>query len=267
MKAVVLGCGPAGLFAAHALVQDGWSVTILSKKRRSEMYGAQYLHMAIPGLAAKEGEVRYILQGGSNSEYRQKVYGNKEGFTVSPQDIPSEPTRVWDIRAAYFDAWSRYQHLIVDRRMVTGMTVSMLFLTDPPDLVVSSIPRFYLCRDFRHKFESQRVWARGDAPERGIFVDQKCPDGYVICNASADTPWYRLSNIFGYKTIEWPRPPKSTSEDGAATVKKPIRHDCDCLDDLGLRLLHVGRYGRWQKGVLSHTAYYDAAGRASEIDP
>jgi hypothetical protein len=262
VKAVVLGCGPAGLFAAHALIQNGWSVTILSKKRRSEMYGAQYLHKAIPGLAAKEGEVRYVLEGGTTEEYKQKVYGAKEVGSVSPEDIDSGPTRVWDIRTTYFDAWDRYHNLIADRRMLTGMDVSLLMLNNAPDLVVNSIPRYFLCRDFRHKFESKRVWARGDAPERGIFVDQKCPDGYVICNADDGVEWYRLSNIFGYKTIEWTKPHRD-----AAMVKKPIEHDCECLDDLGLKLLHVGRYGRWQKGVLSHTAYSDTVGRINAIDP
>jgi len=46
----ILGCGPAGLFAAQAAAEMGCSAVIISKLRRSEMYGAQYLHSEIPGL-------------------------------------------------------------------------------------------------------------------------------------------------------------------------------------------------------------------------
>lgn len=257
MKAVVLGCGPAGLFATHALRLAGWEVQIWSKQRRSEMYGAQYLHQDIPGLRSIKGSVRYILQGGGTLDYRRKVYGDKGealNLTVSPETItPTEDHPAWDIRAAYYDAWQKYWPLIVDKPMVTGMHLAVLMHQEKPDLIVNSIPRYFLCRNPRHQFDYQPIWAVGDAPERGVFVvGPLIPDGYVVCEADPLVDWYRVSNIFGYRTLEWARPP--TKPANASRVKKPISTDCDCFSDIPL--LHVGRYGTWKKGVLSHSAFY-----------
>lgn len=261
-KAVVLGCGPAGLFAAHALQMSGWDIKIWSKKRRSEMYGAQYLHQPIPFLDCGEmGKVRYILQGGGTLDYRRKVYGDKGewlNLTTSPETFdPTKNHPAWDIRSAYYDAWRRYSDLIVHKDLVTGMHLSAIERKEKPDLIVSSIPRFYLCRNPVHVFRYQPVWAMGDAPERGQFVvGPLIPDGDVICDASDDNEWYRVSNVFGYRTIEWAHPPESKF---AAQVKKPILTDCDCNSDINL--LHVGRYGVWRKGVLSHSAFFDTHAR------
>lgn len=259
MKAVVLGCGPAGLFAAHALNLAGWDVIIWSKKRRSEMYGAQYLHQPIPHLVQTEGKVRYVLQGGGTLDYRRKVYGDRGealDLTVSPETIdPTVDHPAWDIRVAYYDAWGLYQNRIVHREMITGMHLGLIMRTEKPDLIVNSIPRYFLCGQPFHKFEYQSVWAVGDAPERGIFVSgPTIPDGYVLCQADPEVAWYRISNIFGYRTIEWAKPPKDSSIN-AARVKKPIQTNCDCNKDLPL--IHVGRYGAWTKGVLSHSAFYE----------
>lgn len=249
-----MGCGPSGLFATHALVQAGWDVKIFSKKRRSEMYGAQYLHEPIPGLKESKAQVRYILQGGTTTEYKQKVYGEDAGdFAVSPELITPDPSDAWDIRAAYYDAWDRYQDLIVHKPMITGSHIQVFSMLEKSDLIVNSIPRFYVCRNPMHRFKSKRVWAVGDAPERGVFVEHKLPDGLVVCNASAGIPWYRASRVFGYSTMEWAKPPAPKYK--AARVQKPISTNCDCMQDLGI--LHVGRYGKWQKGVLSHTAFSD----------
>ena len=45
--------------------------------------------------------------------------------------------------------------------------------------------------------------------------------------------------------------------EGVAAVRKPLTTDCNCHPDW----LHVGRYGRWTKGVLSHDAYFATMAR------
>jgi len=87
-RAAVLGCGPAGIFAAQAFTEAGWRVKLFSKKRRSEMFGAQYLHSPIPGLSDPDAFslVEYVLQG-SADDYRSKVYGPKSRVEVSPSGI------------------------------------------------------------------------------------------------------------------------------------------------------------------------------------
>lgn len=256
MRVAVLGCGPAGLIAAHAANVRGHQVSIISKRRKSEMFGAQYLHQPIPE-ANPVGEplmINYELVGGTAADYRQKVYGHEFAGPVSPEDL-TEPHLAWDIRATYNLLWSWYFSFIEDIEFDRGnLATIMAALFKNYDVVINSMPRPVLClaRDI-HQFPAQKVWAIGDAPERGVFAPTTIPDNTVVCDASRDTGWYRASNIFGYRTVEWStrkKPPVA----GIAEVVKPLATDCTCWPTIR----HVGRYGKWQKGVLSHTAYADA---------
>lgn len=250
-RVAILGCGPAGLFAAHRLHEQGNVVSILSKKRQSHLYGAQYLHRPIPGLGERATEIEYQLQGPA-ADYALKVYGSKVSVSeVSPSSLTGFST-VYDIRLAYQTAWDFYAGLIVDLDITPDQMIGIL---GSFDRVVSSIPAPALCaQPERHNFHAQQIWAIGDAPDR----DQTCPisvtPGTVVCNALHHTGWYRASNIFGYKTAEWPEDRRPPIE-GISKVLKPLRTDCDCWQDRGL--IRVGRYGSWTKGVLSHQAYWD----------
>jgi hypothetical protein len=247
--AAIFGCGPAGLFAAHALAQRKWKVVIFSNKRRSEMFGAQYLHASIPGLVSGVDAmtVHYNLIG-SVEGYREKVYGRRSGISVSPQDL-GESHLAWDIRAAYYKAWDLYHDLILHTPQITsGWTYSV---SRDYDKVISTLPAPTLCVNDDHTFDSQTIWAVGDAPERGIFCPvTEAKPFEVICNGSPDTGWYRNANVFGYRTAEWAMNRKPPIE-GIAQVEKPIATNCDCQP----KIIRLGRYGQWKKGVLSHEAY------------
>lgn len=269
-RAAVLGCGPAGLFAAHALIENGWSVSIFSKRRKSEMFGAQYLHAPIPGLTESRPQtVRYQLAGTPDG-YREKVYG-VNAVTVSVDNL--EPYhQAWDIREAYDNAWQRYFPLITDQQVGHEfLGVSLWGSTPEPsevmldhrsfDAVVNSIPLNTLChqRDV-HQFHQTSIWAYGDAPERGQFASYRPRPFTVECDGTPGRGWYRASNVFGYVSMEWPggkRPPLP----GISQVVKPIFTDCDCYRSrsFGTPFVNVGRYGSWTKGVLSHHAYQVAA--------
>jgi hypothetical protein len=125
--------------------------------------------------------------------------------------------------------------------------------------VVSSIPAKAMCDDrLRHTFNSRQVWAAGDAPERGIMAPISCAPNTVVCSGERDRGWYRISNVFGHTTAEWPidrKPPIDT----VSAVEKPISTTCNCWDFAD----RVGRYGAWRKGYLAHQAYEDAAKLAS----
>jgi hypothetical protein len=266
-KALVLGCGPAGLFATHALVQNGWETTILSNKRKSDLFGCQYLHDAIPGLTdgiAPE-HVAYRLVGDA-SGYREKVYGINE--VVTSVEVLGEDHLAWDLRIAYDHAWALYHDAIYDMT-VAPRTFGVARFADRPEpsiiaqperygLIVNSIPLRDLCYQ-QHEFHTTEVWAMGDAPERGQYVPLSVDPFTVVCNGSPDTGWYRASNVYNYKTVEWPirrKPPLP----GIAKVTKPLRTNCNCYQiGFPTRWVNVGRYGQWTKGVLSHHAYTQAA--------
>jgi hypothetical protein len=250
-RAAVLGCGPAGLFAAHGLIEAGWEVDIYSNKRRSEMFGAQYLHAPIHGLIERSTVLEYTLRG-TVEEYKRKVYGNISVESVSPEQFLGQHA-AWDIRAAYIDAWDAYSDLIEHTPGLGAVEVKEIIDSKRYRAVVSSIPAKDFCYGM-HRFASRGIWAIGDAPERGIFTPMK-PAGrdMVMCDGTKDRGWYRASNVFGYNTIEWPgdrKPPL----DGITGVIKPTKTDCDCWMDTGI-YHRVGRYGTWTKGVLAHEAY------------
>jgi hypothetical protein len=251
----VLGCGPAGLFAAHGLISRGYQVRIFSKKRRSEMFGAQYLHRAIPGLTdASAGRTIHYRLDGTTEGYRAKVYGRRSGISVSPEELDGVHS-AWDIRAAYYTAWDLYKDLIDNVSDLGPYQVDEMLLRNPAyHKVISTIPAPALCLDAEHAFDSQTVWAVGDAPERGIFCPvTEAKPFEVICNGWRDVGWYRNANVFGYRTAEWAMDRKPPIE-GIAQVEKPLSTNCDCLPDV----IRVGRFGEWRKGVLSHEAYEKA---------
>lgn len=253
LKVTILGAGPAGLFAAQAAWQTGNEVQIFARGDRSPLYGAQYLHEPIPGLTQRvPREIAYILKG-TVEGYRQKVYGDGETIKVSPEVL--EPQHwAFDIRSTYDAAWERFSPFI----QKTEITPTWLRNNGPllsSDLVVWSLPLANFCVG-GHGFTVQNVWAQGDAPELGRYCSVTVDPGTVVVNGEDSPRWYRASNIFGYRTAEWPdgpRPPVA----GIARVSKPIAHLCDCwLQLAGERVLRVGRFGTWTKGELSHQAYY-----------
>lgn len=250
MKVLVLGCGPAGLMAAHAAEMTGHQVLIASKKRKSELFGCQYLHQPIPGVSDPAGAVlvRYLLEG-SVTDYREKVYGQGSVASVSPEDYEGDHL-AWDIRSAYDGLWSKYSQFVLDVDL--SDPVALQGLQTEPELIISTVPAPLLClKPEQHLFHKQDVWALGDAPERGQFVPYNCQNNSVVCSGERDVSWYRMSRVFGYTTVEWSidcKPPLNVS-----AVKKPLSTNCDCRPEI----VRLGRYGKWKKGVLSHEAYYE----------
>ena len=267
LKVAVLGCGPAGLLAAYGADRfGGATVDIYSKKRPSHLYGAQYLHDDIPGIPLPEPvEVRYELRGTATT-YAMKVYGaemaSRPDFKVSPEILP-ENHKAWDIRAAYAWLYRQYEWAIAPAQ-IDAMGVNELLRSGKYNLVINSIPRQAVCFNPEHNFLSQKVWALGDAPDRGQKAPVPVspdPDNSIVCNGHPDASWYRYSNIYGYRTIEWPEMRKKPPITGIADLHKPIATNCDCYPEL----LHVGRYGEWKKGVLSHTAFLQATERVLSL--
>jgi len=249
VKILVLGCGPAGLMAAHAGAMNGHDVVIVSKKRKSEMFGCQYLHRPIPLMSnGPSVNVRYDLLG-TFEEYRQKVYGPDYRGTVSPEDLGQDHA-AWDIRQTYSELWDTYGSYVIDRDLSLGLHPIAAMLEEA-DKVYSSIPAKLLCHNASHNFFSEQVWAVGDAPERGVFSPVNVAEFTVLCNGTDQAAWYRAANVFGYTSVEWPGRGRRPPFEAVSAVLKPLRTDCDCNP----KIERVGRYGKWQKGILSHEAF------------
>lgn len=252
MKVAVLGCGPAGLIAAHAARSLGHDVTIFTKDPRpSKMYGCQYLHSPIPHATdlTRVAWVDYMLQGPIEG-YRRKVYGDRAEVDLSPQTLTRHHP-AWDLRRTYFRLWDYYAARI--KVVEVGNHNLVDIIGDGGfDLCISSIPKPALCGDPEHQFESTTVYVRGEAPDLGISLDDiDCPRDMVICNGDKTPGWYRASNVFGHKTAEWPWAAGMPLNSGAV-VQKPIGNNCDCWSR---SVLYVGRYGAWRKGILASDVY------------
>lgn len=247
MRIHVLGCGPSGLLVAHAGVQAGHDVTIYSQKKKSHIGGAQFLHTAIPDLTDDNPEdVVTFEYRGTAEGYAQKVYGSPKADTS--WDTYAGTVPIWNMRRAYDDLWKRYESLIIDRSLTPHEVAE---LQDSVSTVISTIPRKALCmRD--HRFTSQQVhiWY-----ELGALKDNR-----IIYNGIPDVPWYRASNLFSWESVEYP----SLAPHGSNTraVYKPLETDCDCLPEI----VKLGRYGRWEKGVLIHHAYWGAVRQISRAE-
>lgn len=255
MRVAILGSGPAGLVAAAAIeTQLDAETVIYALGPKSPLYGAQYLHAPIPGFTKGAPiDVKYILEGEALI-YRSKVYGYADVKTSV--ETLDEDHQAWDIRQTYDALWEEYNYLI-EPTLVDWQTVNIL--NNNFDLIISTIPAPRICRrkDGSHQFKSTDIIAAGSAPDIGITLEDSwdiyCKEGEVICSGRMEDPWYRMSRIFGYITIEFPMAMRHFGPKTAGIVRKPLSHDCNCWE--GSNIIQVGRYGAWKKGVLVHEVY------------
>lgn len=253
-KVLILGCGPAGLFAAQAAANSGADYWILSRRRKSELYGAQFLQMPIPGLMheAEKFIVHFELNG-SFLDYKRKVYGDDlPDADAVPEDEFFHDKPAWDIREAYNRAWFEHRERIfpvdLSAEVLAGQTRAWR-----PALIVNTVPLPVICQTpDAHAFSEQSLWAIGDAPERGVFVDWELPHNTVRYDGTADTGWHRAANIAGYSTIEWPEASRPPLGD-VSKIMKPIATSCNCWE--GRDFIKAGRYGAWHWSGQSHHAY------------
>lgn len=246
MKVLILGCGPAGLIAAHAAYGRGADFIVVSKARKSFMNGAQYLHAPIPGVSIKEPFLINYEISGSVAGYRDKVYGPDAKVEVSPETLVGRHL-AWDIREAYDSLWSLYGSDVQDVT-ISPRVLSKLMDDWKPDAVISTIPAHILCFEGQHKFESEQVWATNE-------LECQLSDNTVLCNGDPSFDWYRASRIQGFTNTEWPHDKYPLAYNGQIwRVIKPLRTTCTCFRDVH----RMGRYGKWTKGVLSHEAWDEA---------
>jgi hypothetical protein len=245
MKVAVLGCGPAGLLAAHACARAGVDFDVISLKRQSPIGGAQFLHVPIPGITGDSGDGRVnFYKHGVKEVYASKVYGDPEAPT-SWDSYEEGDHEVWNMQAAYQQLWETYQGNIREAKVDHGFISSNLVWEY--DKIFSTIPKTYLCF-MNHDFRSQPVWIDMDPAE-------EIQDSAIIYSGLRSDEWYRASNIFGYSSLEYPD--LTVKGEAVRRISKPLSNNCTCWDSTPM--LHMfGRYGEWTKAPLIHDAYYGA---------
>jgi threonine dehydrogenase-like Zn-dependent dehydrogenase len=258
----IVGCGPSGLLAAHACAMRDVPFVILSKKHKSKLGGAQYSHIAIPGIH-DEGQadmLTYRVEGDADT-YKRKVYGDQRVPFVSFDNVKDGlEVLAWPLVEMYDILWQMYSDKIVDYS-VDARRLSILAFTGGFDLVLCSAPAPAMCLgtinpSVMHGFTDQPIFLVNEA------IDSNLPDNTIIYDGTSDHSWYRMSKIFGQGGTEWgagsPKPPI----EGLRIIAKPVMTNCDChlsdqTDESGVPLgvVRIGRFGTWQKGELTFHAY------------
>lgn len=252
-KIAVIGCGPAGLLAAHAIELAGHEPIIFSVKRKSVMPGTQYLHEPIPHLnnnLVPDGEVIYEKVG-TKQGYAQKVYGSPDApcswtrFNAGPRDI-------WSLTDTYDRLWEKFSDNIFDGALDCA---SIYQIGKRYGMMMNTIPAHILCRNSRHSFRKQIIWIQNSLPQG--YAEREA--NTITYNGDPEVHWYRASKIMNRASTETTQ---QIFKPGWVVGHKPIDTDCNCPqsilgDDM---FLPIGRFGRWQKEVLTHNAFWQAVG-------
>jgi len=238
----VLGCGPAGLAAAHAAAGLADEVHIYAPKRKTPQRGPIMLHRPIPGInnTQPDGYVRQIVIGGSILDYRLRLYGDIN-IRING-DILEEGFHTWRIPTAYDAMWEKYHELITDRAIAPD---ELDMMAKEYDLVVSTAPAPLLCMTPGwHEFRSVPI-----AIElHSSYPNQ--PANTVIYNSYGHIPWIRSSRIFEAEVTEYM---PDDAPDTCVLIQKPLSTDCTCHP----RVLKTGRMGSWTNETWIDHAYYE----------
>jgi len=248
VKIAVIGCGPAGLAAAHAASGLNAGVVIYSPGEKSPQRGPLVLQRPIPAISTDhpDGYIKQLVIGGSILDYRYKLYGD---INISIQgNILAEGYHCWRMIETYDALWERYMqpgegHAAQVLMEVTAQDLS--HMVHEFDLVINTAPLHKLCYK-GHNFKSRPVVITMTRS----YPNQ--PPDTTVFNAGNYYPWVRSAWLLGNECTEW-LPGTAPEDEEQITIRKPISHDCDCYPDV----LLTGRFGAWRNETWVDTAYYD----------
>lgn len=247
-RVAILGAGPAGLLVKHAASLQRVEAHVYSNAVKSHIGGAQFLHSSVPDITtAKPDGVIWVHKWGSAAGYAQKVYGSADAPTsfnlFKEGEVPA-----WSLRAAYDTLWELYGGEDIMPASGGLKATDVMELQREYDLVISTIPAKALCYEINHRFPAQPVAFTDHAEYVGNWEDYICYSGDLL------EPWYRTSCIFGVGQTEYSAGARMPALGKSTAGIKPISTDCDCCRGV----LRLGRFGKWQKGVLTHHAFQEA---------
>jgi hypothetical protein len=245
VNVAVLGCGPAGLLAAHAVAQAGHKPHIISRPEKSVIPGSVYLHAGIPDIHGPypDNYVQYIRMG-TAEVYAKKVYKDASRTTGWEHYMQTYPA--WNALLAYETLWDYWHELIDPVCDITHEDVHDIVRGH--DLVISTIPAQVLCyKPSEHYFAGEPYWIKTlPTPPLDEHRD------VVVYNGLPDDAWYRWSVLGGVCSIETTLPGYFDEEKvGIVRGLKPRDNTCNCWPTV----VRAGRWAEWRHGVLLNHAY------------
>lgn len=235
-QAAVIGCGPAGLLAAHALaLADIQPVIFAVKAEPSPNARGVYLHRSIPEVTSREpdGVVRF-RRIGWRAGYAAKVYGDPNARTSWERFNGQFPA--WSVEPAYKRLWREYGSEVREQEVTPNV---MADIVREFELVVMTAPLWSICYGPGHTFEGRDIWVK-DGASVGVGLNE------MVYMGDMNVPWYRSSDLFGRRSTEY-----AHEVEGAVKGEKVLPTTCTCWSDV----LRAGRWGEWKPGVLLHHAF------------
>ncbi|KKN86942.1 hypothetical protein LCGC14_0265050 [marine sediment metagenome] len=251
MRIAILGAGPSGMMAAHAASECGNYVDIFdadpNKSKRNA--GVFFLHASC-NLPLTPTSIQQRLLGAEGMlsrnvalAYGQKVYGipSVKNSVLGPRQVPE--IQGYNAGTAINMLWDLYGKQVQTKAIEDLHDIGELLREY--DRVISTIPLHHLYSGL--DYESATLWIRGG----------KAPDGeaWILYNINEHCDWYRCSAIWGTFTMEY--------RAGYIPVRRPEYNYFEVTKVVGRRnipahserLLFTGRYGAWDKTILTHMVY------------
>lgn len=250
------------MMAAHAVGLAGRPIVLFGNGGKSRIGGAQFLHKrGIPELTSGDPDFTITYQVNGDAEgYQEKVYGHTPDLLNRPKFVSisnvkdGEQQEAWSMTRVYDTLWN---FLGGD---VNEATIDAQWIEDNKhqfDLVISTIPRFSICRyvagleSAPHRFTQQTVHI-AQPSDMANWI----PDNTIVYDGTKDRSWYRASKIQGITSNEWSDRHGLVLPYQTVAINKPLATNCDCW--LDTNVIMAGRYGLWTKGVLAHDGFLAA---------
>lgn len=260
IKIAILGAGPSGMMGCHAASQCGAHVDIFDaepdQSRRSS--GVYYLHsdcdLLLDSVTIRQGLLGAHLMSFDEIKeaYGMKVYGKPVSKTSVLDPIQNPIITGYNSGQAIDRLWDLYgQH--VSKHKIEGIS-DVHRLLRQYDKVISTIPAYIL-----YPYHENSENGPYECVETSIKVG-KAPEheAFIFYNVGSGNDWYRCSAMFGVFVQEFGFQTDLIEEPDNnydfRTVRKVIGDGIKSdVDNLFL----TGRYGAWNKKILTHHVYDD----------
>ena len=251
----IIGAGPAGLLAAHAVERMGHVPHIFAPLNKSAISKVQCLWKLPPGLDFKPYDLE-VVKHGTAAGYARLLYGY-ETAPNSFDEVRAGHHMVWPLDEVYDWLWDRYEKEIYPGMVKMSGVQGLL---SDYSVVINTAPLWKLCQDIKHNFQS--VYTLVNTKQTNLEGHYVPASTYLNGRDESNDQWFRWSWCRGEETIEYSSTAKNPMPiEMFSRGTKPISTDCTCWQSLGRvgdkpRQLHrIGRFGRWARGVMNHHAF------------
>lgn len=244
---IILGCGISGLLAALACEDAKKDFVILTDSNlKPKAKGFQYLHYNC-GLDLKRYNLKeQIIPYYDNKDFRKliyssKVYGNLDTPNSMDKILKQSANKViYNMDEAIDLLWQKFQSKI-SVEYINGLQ-GIEMLAKRNDKVISTIPINHLVEGAQYV-------------EGWLLIASTNQDtgNYVVYDLGIGNPVYRYGVLFNNLFFESRENLPITGMELIA-IKKVVT--LDKLPEIE-NVIFAGRYGRWDKSILSHDVYYN----------